>query len=101
MDGLQWMLGAVDWLIGGTANASAVSAAGPLSAVGRHLLSEPLSSSQTTIYIVLCVLLVIFAGCMSGLTVGLLSLGESVPMQSNGRDRASGGWGRWVMHDSL
>ncbi|PRW58116.1 DUF21 domain-containing protein [Chlorella sorokiniana] len=42
----------------------------------RRLLSEggSLSSGQTAVYIVISVLLVIFAGMMAGLTLGLLSL---------------------------
>jgi hypothetical protein len=42
---------------------------------GRRMLKEAnLSSGQTAVYIVICILLVIFAGCMAGLTLGLLSL---------------------------
>jgi len=42
----------------------------------RALLSEDhsLSSGATAVYIVICVLLVCFAGMMAGLTLGLLSL---------------------------
>lgn len=47
---------------------------------GRLLLGEqePLSSGMTTLYIITCILLVIFSGMMAGLTLGLLSLDRYV-----------------------
>lgn len=44
---------------------------------GARLLlgdEEPLSSGMKTLYIFICIFLVVFSGMMAGLTLGLLSL---------------------------
>ncbi len=64
--------------------------------IARRLLSEGggLSGGQTALYVVISVLLVIFAGMMAGLTLGLLSLGE--PLGQYGSicwgTAGAGGW---------
>lgn len=71
MDQLFWLTRPLQ-----AAGGDAAAAAG--AAAARRLLSEGgMSSGQTAIYVVVSVLLVIFAGMMAGLTLGLLSLGET------------------------
>lgn len=66
----------VRWLFAGLHGGTSEPLA--LAASGRRLLGEDLSSGEMALYICVSIFLVIFAGLMSGLTLGLLSLGEEM-----------------------